>query len=162
MSLCRNEVPFGSMNGLHDSNIPYAICYVSNTVLIIPVCVDLSYNYTLIKGDIGPTGPMGPIARGTVYTRWGKTICPQDKRTQLLYSGRTAGTHYTQSGRGANYLCLPDNPEYLATETVSHNSHIHCFQTIHVNGSSRPFLHRYCYNMPDNGILYLIYQQIKI
>ena len=74
-----------------------------------------------LKGDVGPTGPIGPIAGGVVYTRWGRTICPQDKGTQLLYSGRTAGSHFTQSGGGANYLCLPDNPEYLATQAGASN-----------------------------------------
>ena len=30
---------------------------------------------------------------------------------ELLYVGRAAGSWYTQTGGGANYLCLPEQPE---------------------------------------------------
>ena len=29
-----------------------------------------------------------------------------------VYNGRAAGAHYTHAGTAANYICLPDNPEY--------------------------------------------------
>ena len=32
--------------------------------------------------------------------------------TQLLYSGRAAGSWYKHQGGGANYLCLPEQPQY--------------------------------------------------
>ena len=48
-----------------------------------------------------------------VYTRWGKSSCPDTEETELLYAGRTAGRFYTGHGGGSNYLCLPDNPQYL-------------------------------------------------
>jgi len=47
-----------------------------------------------------------------VYTRWGRTTCPSTPGTQLLYAGRAAGSHFTQSGGGANYICLPEQPQY--------------------------------------------------
>ena len=47
-----------------------------------------------------------------VYTRWGRTTCPSTSGTQLLYAGRAAGSHYSEQGGGANYLCLPDQPQY--------------------------------------------------
>ena len=47
-----------------------------------------------------------------VYTRWGRTTCPNTTGTQLLYAGRAAGSHYTHSGGGSNYLCLPEQPQY--------------------------------------------------
>ena len=61
-----------------------------------------------LPGSRGPQGPMGPIAGGVVYTRWGRTICPQNKGTQLLYSGRTAGTPTLPSmvKELTNYVCL--------------------------------------------------------
>ena len=71
------------------------------------------------KGDTGPagpqglTGPPGPTAGGVVYTRWGWTTCPTTSGTQLIYAGRAAGSWYSQSGGGADRLCLPDNPNYL-------------------------------------------------
>jgi hypothetical protein len=69
-----------------------------------------------MKGDagpIGPPGPQGPIAPGgSVYTRWGRTDCPQTPGTELVYSGLAAGSWWSNSGGGANYLCLPEEPVY--------------------------------------------------
>jgi len=66
------------------------------------------------KGDTGPAGPPGPTAGGVMYTRWGRTTCPTTSGTQLVYAGRVAGSWYSHSGGGANYLCLPDDPNYLS------------------------------------------------
>ncbi len=64
------------------------------------------------KGPVGPPGPGGPVSGGVVYTRWGKSSCPNTPGTQLLYAGRTGGTFYNQEGGGSNYLCMPEDPEY--------------------------------------------------
>ena len=47
-----------------------------------------------------------------MYTRWGRTTCPSTAGTQLLYAGRAAGSAHTEKGGGANYLCLPEQPQY--------------------------------------------------
>ena len=47
-----------------------------------------------------------------MYTRWGRTTCPSTTGTQLLYAGRAAGSHYSEKGGGANYICLPEQPQY--------------------------------------------------
>jgi len=47
-----------------------------------------------------------------VYTRWGRTTCPTTHGTQLLYAGRAAGSDRIERGGGANYLCLPEQPQY--------------------------------------------------
>ena len=53
------------------------------------------------RGDLGLPGPQGergaqgPPTGGAVYVRWGRTSCPSDQGTELLYSGRAAGSHYT-------------------------------------------------------------------
>ena len=47
-----------------------------------------------------------------MYTRWGRATYPNTTGTQLLYAGRAAGSHYGEPGGGANYLCLPDQPQY--------------------------------------------------
>ena len=47
-----------------------------------------------------------------MYTRWGRTTCPSTYGTQLLYAGRAAGSLFSQQGGGANYLCLPEQPQY--------------------------------------------------
>ena len=57
-------------------------------------------------------GPPGPTTGGVVYTRWGRTICPNTTGTQLLYAGRAVGSSYSEQGGGANYLCLPEQPQY--------------------------------------------------
>ena len=37
--------------------------------------------------------------------------------TELVYSGIAGGTNYNQRGGGANYLCMPKDPEYSTTLT---------------------------------------------
>ena len=49
-----------------------------------------------------------------VFTRWGRTICPTTSNTELLYKGKAAGSYFDQHGGGANYICLPDEPEFLS------------------------------------------------
>ena len=63
-------------------------------------------------GPPGPVGPPGPRSGGAIYTRWGKSSCPQIAGTELVYSGLTGGSNYNQQGGGANYLCMPTDPEY--------------------------------------------------
>ena len=66
-----------------------------------------------MSGPPGPMGPRGPSGAGSVvYTRWGSSSCPKTTGTSLVYSGRTAGSRWSSTGGGANYLCLPDNPDY--------------------------------------------------
>ena len=66
-----------------------------------------------LPGSQGEHGPQGPATGGgTVYTRWGRTSCPMNQGTDLVYSGRTGGTKYNDQGGAANLLCLPDDPEY--------------------------------------------------
>ena len=65
------------------------------------------------SGIQGPHGPPGPNRGGLVYTRWGRTTCPNTTGTELVYAGRAGGTNYNTNGGAANYLCLPENPDYL-------------------------------------------------
>ena len=64
-------------------------------------------------GIQGSQGPPGPASGGVIYTRWGRTTCPSVEGTQLLYAGKVGGTHYNIQGGAANYLCMPEDPEYL-------------------------------------------------
>ncbi|XP_019639248.1 PREDICTED: uncharacterized protein LOC109481186 [Branchiostoma belcheri] len=72
------------------------------------------------RGDIGPEGPPGEKGEtgadgnggSSVYIRWGRTTCPNDTDTSLIYDGIAGGTLYTHSGGGANYVCLPKDPEW--------------------------------------------------
>ena len=71
------------------------------------------------RGDTGLTGPQGerglpgPASGGAVYVRWGRTVCPSDQGTELVYSGRAGGSRSGDKGGGANHLCLPDDPDHL-------------------------------------------------
>ena len=69
-------------------------------------------------GKQGPPGVPGPASGGLTYTRWGYNGCPDVPGTELLYSGRLAGTFFTAKGGGADYLCLPDNPEYTLRSNI--------------------------------------------
>ena len=68
------------------------------------------------KGITGPPRPQGPPGTPgvglVVYTRWGNTSCPSTEGTSLVYSGITAGSWWSNTGGGANYLCMPEDPDY--------------------------------------------------
>ena len=66
-----------------------------------------------LLGPQGEQGPQGPATGGVIYTRWGRTTCPTDQGTQLLYSGKAGGTRRQHTGGAANYLCMPDDPDQL-------------------------------------------------
>ncbi|KAL5011979.1 hypothetical protein ScPMuIL_010530 [Solemya velum] len=46
---------------------------------------------------------------GAVYTRWGRTSCPENG-TELVYNGFTANSHFMHGGGASNFLCLPMEP----------------------------------------------------
>ena len=49
---------------------------------------------------------------GNLYTRWGNNVCPQVEGTELVYSGKVAG-----SLNGTNYVCMPDDADYFPNHT---------------------------------------------
>ena len=81
------------------------------------------------RGPAGPTGaqgPPGPRSGGATYIRWGRTTCPDTEGTELVYAGRAAGSHYQTKGGTSDYLCLPDEPQYLNYKRgVQRNSPLH-------------------------------------
>ena len=66
-----------------------------------------------LPGPQGEQGAQGPPTGGATYIRWGRTVCPSDQGTQLVYSGRAGGTRWEHKGGAANYLCMPDDPDHL-------------------------------------------------
>ena len=70
------------------------------------------------QGPRGLQGTTGPRSAGITYTRWGKTTCPSVPGTELVYAGRAGGSFYNQQGGGANYLCMPEDPEYTLRFTT--------------------------------------------
>ena len=78
-----------------------------------------------MTGQTGEQGPPGPSGGGVTYTRWGRTTCPSQSGTSLVYEGLAAGSHHNHHGGGANVLCLVKNPKYNpGTTTVNHNTAI--------------------------------------
>jgi hypothetical protein len=51
------------------------------------------------------------ITPGVTYYRWGRTTCGNG--SEVVYKGYMAGAHYSIDfvGSGANYLCVPENPQ---------------------------------------------------
>ncbi len=64
------------------------------------------------RGTKGEQGSPGPASGGVTYIRWGKKSCPSVPGTALLYHGMAAGSWFANTGGGANYLCMPHNPQY--------------------------------------------------
>ena len=70
------------------------------------------------QGPAGHPGPSGAKSGGATYSRWGNNGCPTATGTEQVYSGITAGSPWNHVGGGANYLCMPEDPEY----TLRYNS----------------------------------------
>ena len=67
-----------------------------------------------LPGKRGLQGPPGQRVGGVVYTRWGRTVCPGELGTQLVYDGYVGGSaHNALGGGGANFLCMTKDPRYL-------------------------------------------------
>ena len=78
-----------------------------------------------LQGPKGGQGVQGPPSGGATYTRWGRTTCPTGQGTELVYGGRTMAMHWAYTGGGANYLCMPDEVDYLQFQYgVQGNSYI--------------------------------------
>ena len=50
---------------------------------------------------------------GVAFTRWGRTACPNNPGTSLLYSGKMAGSKWDTAG-STNYLCLHNIPQFVS------------------------------------------------
>ena len=66
-----------------------------------------------VQGLIGPQGPSP--SSGGLYTRWGRTSCPDVDGTETVYSGRAGGSQY-----GTNFVCMPNDPEYSSNSVGSY------------------------------------------
>ena len=70
---------------------------------------------------ISPDGPAN--GGGVTYTRWGKRTCRRG--TERVYEGYVGGGWYSHKGNGANYLCLPKDPQYLSTTRPAAQSYLY-------------------------------------
>ena len=67
----------------------------------------------------------------TTYVRWGRADCPNNPNTELVYSGKAAGSKFNERGGGANYLCMPVEspvaPEFTNFEPGAQTNRAHLF-----------------------------------
>ena len=62
---------------------------------------------------------------GSTYVRWGRTSCPGND-TDQVYSGYTAGSHYSETGAAVNYLCLSPVAQWASyTDAVDSGAKIY-------------------------------------
>ena len=98
--------------------------------LSISLFIELEEHVTATDGRVIHLRPgntvnirFGTYDGGVHYTRWGKNSCRPG--AQLLYRGRVGGGHYSQRGNGASYMCMPNNPQYLSSQTIPGASYIY-------------------------------------
>ena len=84
---------------------------------------DIHLKLTQGKDIILTISPDDQATGGVVYTRWGKVSCRD--RAELVYEGYAGGGRHNQRGNGANFLCLPKDPEYSSTTAPSWQSYLY-------------------------------------
>jgi hypothetical protein len=83
-----------------------------------------------VKGERGITGPPGSpaaIVGGVTYNRWGKTTCRSG--VERVYPGRTGATFSGHKGGAANYVCMPDDPQYTLPVQPGVRGHSYVYGT---------------------------------
>jgi len=78
---------------------------------------------------------------GSVFTRWGRTSCPQT----TIYRGMGSGSQFGQAGGTSQHLCLPNNPDYRGVQT-DHSSLLTVMEYNSVKSIFGPRLHHH--NVP--------------
>ena len=58
---------------------------------------------------------------GVTYISWGRTSCPTVDGTEDVYNGITAGSHYTHTGGGSNYICMVKETWYRPGARTGNN-----------------------------------------
>ena len=91
------------------------------------------------QGEMGPPGPPGPPGKpppagqsGTTFVRWGQSDCPNTLGTVVVYKGQAAASNPDSKGGGANFLCVPNNPQYKSSKKPA------CFTEIRAVEYQRP------------------------
>ena len=79
-------------------------------IFVVFTCLAVAFvEISNLKSEIAHL-PSGPAVHGVVYTRWGKSTCRSE--VNRVYAGRTGSSFYLYQGGGANYICMPNDPEY--------------------------------------------------
>ena len=70
--------------------------------------------------------------------RWGRTTCSNTSGTQLVYAGQAAGSYHAANGGGANYLCLPEQPQYSTFTTGAQSARAYLYGAEYETGNDSP------------------------
>ena len=90
-----------------------------------------------MTGEKGEQGTPATTGGGVTYTRWGRTTCPSQSGTSLVYEGLAAGSFYTHQGGGANVLCLVKDPKYNPGTTNTNANYAILYGTEYQIGSGQ-------------------------
>ena len=82
--------------------------------------------------------------------------CPTG--SELLYEGITGGGWFDHTGGGANYVCLPKDPQYLSTNVPLYSSYMHGTEYINVNNI---FSGKHDHNVPC-AVCYTSTKSVKL
>ena len=114
------------------------------------------------QGEQGAQGEQGPPTGGATYIRWGRTVCPSGQGTQLVYSGRAGGTHYSHKGGAANYLCMPDDPDHLQYQSGVQNDYKNYIAGVEYYFQSLPSLSSVNYHNAPCALCYVPTRSVAV
>ena len=97
---------------------------ITNTIKGQGISIGLTNGNDIVIRLGGGRGIGGRGGSGSTYTRWGRTTCP-GRGTVKVYDGYVSAGFYTHKGNGANYLCLPKDPQYLSSTNVAWPSYLY-------------------------------------
>ena len=75
----------------------------------------------------GPPGSPAPSMGGVTYNRWGNSNCRSG--VERVYPGRTGVTFSSHRGGAANYLCMPNDPQYTLPFEYGVRGHSYVYGT---------------------------------
>ena len=81
---------------------------------------------TGLQGQKGDAGASAAVVGGVTYERWDKSTCRSG--ATLVYAGRTGSSYYSIGG-GANYICMPNDPQYTLSWQHGSQGHSRVFGT---------------------------------
>ncbi len=84
-----------------------------------------NYNYIYIYWFVFPASDAA--TSGVVYERWGRTDCPNG--AEVVYSGFMGSGWFDSTGNGGEYLCLPEDPDYVDQSIIPYGFQSYIYST---------------------------------
>ncbi|XP_071797506.1 short-chain collagen C4-like isoform X2 [Asterias amurensis] len=104
------------------------------------------------RGEAGPQGQQGRSSSGPTYIRWGRTTCPNQAGTELVYQGYGAGAYYDHKGGTSDLLCLPTDPDVPASYRDGFQENSRLYGMEYQVYSFDPFSHENSEVINDNDV----------